>query len=60
MRTSKVVAVSVKFCRRCHRLLAPWVIVCAFCASVDLKQLRCRVDKRDLPAYSKTFPMRKP
>lgn len=51
----RIVSLSVKVCRACHRLAPPDSISCPRCGRFDLTAIRCRVDKLDLKDYYRTF-----
>ena len=51
----RIVSLSVKVCRYCHRLTHPAALTCPRCGRFDLVAIRCRVDKLDLKAYYRTF-----
>ena len=51
----RIVSLSVKVCRACHRLMPPGSIHCPRCGRFDLVAIRCRVDKLDLEAYDQAF-----
>jgi hypothetical protein len=51
----RIVSISVKVCRACHRLALPDSITCPHCPSIDLTAIRCRVDKLDLKDYHRVF-----
>lgn len=58
MRLCRIVSLSVKVCRDCHRLTLPDSITCPRCGRYDLVAIRCRVDKLDLKDYYRAFPKR--
>jgi rRNA maturation endonuclease Nob1 len=58
MRLRRIVSLSVKVCRACHRLAPPDSITCPRCGRFDLTAIRCRVDKLDLEDYYRAFPKR--
>ena len=51
----RIVSLSVKVCRSCHRLTHPAAITCPRCGRFDLVATRCHVDKLDLEAYDQAF-----
>ena len=55
MSLRRIISLSVKVCRACHRLTPPDSISCPRCGRFDLTAIRCQVDKLDLKDYYRTF-----
>jgi len=55
MSLRRIVSLSVKVCRACHRLMPADSIHCPRCSRFELVAIRCQVDKLDLKDYYRTF-----
>jgi rRNA maturation endonuclease Nob1 len=49
------ISIYCRLCRQCHRLVRRGVLSCPVCGTFELVAVRCRVDRRDIEAYHKTF-----